>query len=140
MNWQESYADICTSLRLEQIYEMEVRRRVENAHAVMLSGEMPSSGSYCHLPLDKAIVQYNYAVSDLEKVQAEVDRLTGVKREMEEVMGGFTGLRNRIVYERAVNGKKYKEIADEMGYAETYLRQVASKRTHKKHTESTNVS
>lgn len=140
MDWSESYNDICSQLRIVQIHEMEVRRRVEQAHAVMVTGEMPSSGSYCHLPLDKAITYYNHAVDALNEVQGEVDRLNAIKREMEQAMGGFTGLRNRIIYERKANGKRYKEIASEMGYTEAYLRQVASERTHKKRTQSTNAS
>lgn len=140
MDWSESYNDICAQLRIVQIHEMEVRRRVEQAHTVMVTGEMPSSGSYCHLPLDKAITHYNHAVDALNAVQGEVDRLSGIKREMEQAMGGFTGLRNRIIYERKANGKKYKEIAEELGYTPQYLREVASRRTYKQPTQSTNAS
>lgn len=140
MNWKDSYNDICAELRIVQLHEMEMRRRVEKAHTVMFSGEMPSSGSYCHLPLDKAIEHFNTAVVDLNEIQGEVDRLQGIKIQMEDTMGIFTGLRNRIVYERTVNGKKYKEIADEMGYSVGHLRATISRKRNKDATHSTNVS
>ncbi|KWX71608.1 hypothetical protein AMQ84_27180 [Paenibacillus riograndensis] len=127
MNWKESYNDTVNELRILQIREMEIRRRVEMAHKVIFSGEIPSSGSYVHIPLDKGIDWYNKAVGELEEIQAEVDRVNGIKLEMERYMNRFTGLANVIQCKR-MEGKTYKEIAIEMGYSESHIRNHMSKK------------
>lgn len=140
MNWKDSYNDICNELRILQIHEMELRKRVELAHAVVVSGEIPSSGSYCHVPLDKSLGWFDSAVADLDRVQAEVDRVHGVKIQMEQHMSSFTGLAHVIQHKRMVEGKTYRQMSTELGYSEQYLREVSSKRTNKKPTKSANAS
>lgn len=140
MNWKDSYGDICAELRIAQIHEMEMRRRVEIAHDVVFTGEMPSSGSYCHLPLDKGITYFNNAVDALEKAQAEVDRLNDVKAQMEQHMAKFTGLAHVIQYKQMVEGKTYRQIGADLGYSEKHLRNVMWNERDKHRTQSTNVS
>ena len=140
MDWKSSYNDICAELRVLHIYEMELRKRVELAHEVMFSGEIQSSGSYCHLPLDKSIDHYNKAVDDLAKAQAEVDRLDGVKTSMEKEMTQFSGLAHVIQYKQMVEGKTYRQMSAELGYSEQHLRNTACKERYKRSTQSTNAS
>lgn len=140
MDWKTSYNDICAELRVLHIYEMEMRKRVELAHGVMFSGEIQSSGSYCHMTLDKSIEHYNNAVDGLAKVQAEVDRLDGVKTSMEKEMTKFSGLAHVIEYKRIVEGKTYRQMASELGYSEQHLRNTACKERYKNRTHSANAS
>lgn len=140
MNWSDSYNDICNELRILRIHEMEMRKRVELAHEVMVSGEIPSSGSYCHMPLDKAIERFNTAVDDLDRIQEEVDRLDAVKLEMEQVISKLEGLPHVIQYKRIVEGKNYAQIASELGYSEKHLRNVMWSQKDKVRTQSANAS
>lgn len=140
IDWKDCYNDICFELRIFQIHEMEIRKRVELAHDMMFKGEMPSSGSYCHLPLDKGIEKYNTSVEDLKVIQAEVDRLESVKNEMEQQISQFTGLANVIQYKRIVEGKTYRQIAPELGYSENYLRQHMYRESNKMMTQSKTAS
>ncbi|MNC09889.1 hypothetical protein D3C75_575200 [compost metagenome] len=141
MNWKESYNDICSELRILQLHEIEVRRRVQIAHKVLFTGEMPSS-VYCHVPLDMGIEKYNSAVTELEAIQAEVDRMQKVKDEIESEMMKFTGLANVIQCKRIVEGKTYKELEKELGYSESYMRLIVhrSKNDNKVITQSTKAS
>lgn len=134
MNWKESYNDICAELRIVQIHEMEIRRRVELAHGVMVAGKMPSSGDYVHISLDKGLEKYLAVVSELEAAQAETDRLQKIKNEIEAEMVKFTGLANVVMCKR-IEGKTYKEIAVELGYSESHIRNHMSKK-YKHSTES----
>lgn len=134
MNWKESYNDICAELRIVQIHEMEIRRRVELAHDVLFSGKIQSSGDYCHIPLDKGIEKYNAAVKELDAAQAETNRLQKIKNEIEAEMVKFTGLANVVMCKR-IEGKTYKEIAIELGYSESHIRNHMSKK-YKHSTES----
>jgi len=136
MDWSKGYTDTCAELRILEIREMELRRRVEIAHKVIVTGEAPSSGDYCHIPLDKGIERYNKAVDELTEFQTEVDRMKGIKVQMEDAMAKCTDLGNRIKYERLVNGKTYKQLALEMGYTEQYLRVYNSRRVNKQSTQS----
>lgn len=140
MNWKESYTDICAELRIAQIHELEMRRRVEAAHDVIFTGEMPSSGNYCHMPLDKGIVYFNTAVEALDKAQAEVDRLNAVKTEMEQAMAQFTGVRYVIQYKHLVEGKTYRQIGAELSLSENTIKSHMHRMRNQMHTESANVS
>lgn len=139
MNWKESYNDTVAELRILQIRELEIRRRVEMAHKVIFSGEIPSSGSYVHIPLDRGIEWYNKAVVELEEMQAEVDRLKDVKNEMEQYAAQFEGLANVVMYKRIIENKTYRQIAPELGYSESYLRKQVMER-NKDGTQSTKAS
>ncbi|MNM07345.1 hypothetical protein D3C81_173870 [compost metagenome] len=139
MNWKESYNDICTELRIVQIHEMEIRRRVELAHDMLFSGKIQSSGDYCHIPLDKGIEKYNAEVKELDVAQAETNRLQKIKNDMEAEMVKFTGLANVIQCKR-IEGKSYKVIAAELGYSEGYLRRHMSESGNKQVTQSAKAS
>lgn len=139
MNWTQSYSDTSNELRILQIREMEVRRRVEMAHKVIVKGEIPSSGSYVHIPLDKGIDWYNKAVSELEEIQAEVDRVQNIKAEMESHMNQFSGL-EYVIESKRLDGKNYNQIAEELGYSPQYLRNFMSKRCYKHVTQSASAS
>jgi hypothetical protein len=138
MNWKESYTDTCNELRILQLHEMEIRRRVELAHKVLISGEAPSSGPYVHISLDKGVEGYNKAVADLESIQEEVDRVEAIKLQMEQYMQQFTGLANVVKCKR-LEGKSYDQIGMELGYSGGYLRKYMSQ-GNKAVTQSTNVS
>lgn len=139
MEWNDSYNDTVNELRILVIREAEIRRRVEMAHKVIIRGEIPSSGSYVHIPLDKGIEWYNKAAVELEDIQAEVDRVNGIKLEMEKYMNQFTGLAHVIQCKR-MEGKSYNDIAVEIGYSQQYLRNFMSKRGYKDVTQSANAS
>lgn len=140
-DWESSYRDTCAELRILQLREMEVRRRVELAHDVIRKGEAISSGrEFCHVPLDKALVQFDKAVAELEEIQAEVDRVQGVIRGMEQAASQFEGLVNVVVSMRIMQGKSYKAIAAELGYSESHLRSHMSRKRNKDATKSANAS
>jgi hypothetical protein len=139
MNWKESYNDICAELRIVQIHEMEIRRRVELAHGVMVAGKMPSSGDYVHISLDKGLEKYLAVVSELEAAQAETDRLQKIKDEMESELAKFTGL-TYVIQCKRIEGKSYKVIAAELGYSEGYLRRHMSESGNKQVTQSAKAS
>lgn len=140
MSWKENYNDICTELRLAQIHELEMRKRVEVAHQVMVSGEMPSSGTYCHIPLDKGIAYYNAAVSALELAQAEVDRISAIKTEMEQAMAKFTGTAYVIQYKHIVEGKTYRQIGAELNMTEQSIKNLMHRKRNQLSTENANAS
>jgi hypothetical protein len=138
MKWQDSYNDTVSELRILQIREMEIRRRVEMAHNVMTSGSIPSSGSYVHIPFDKGVDWYNKAVAELDEIQAEVDRMNGIKVEMERYMNQFEGI-EYVVQCKRLEGKGSKQISAETGYSESYVRKLMMKR-NKEGTQSAKAS
>lgn len=143
MNWKESYTDIKAMLRIQQLYEIEARKRMEKAYEVIWAGEIPSSGSYVHIPVDRGIELYNVEVNELREVQEEIERLQFILTEMEKEMSKFTGLANVIQYKRIVEGKTYKELEQELGYDEAYMRLLvhrSSKNDNKMITHSTKAS
>lgn len=143
MEWKDSYNDIKAMLKIQQLYELEARNRMEKAYKVVWAGEIPSSGSYCHIPVDRGIELYNVAITELREVQEEVERLQSVLTAMEEEMSKFTGLANVIQCKRIVEGKTYKELEKELGYSESYMRLLIhrnSKNDNKVITQSTKAS
>lgn len=137
MDWKQSYTDTCAELRILQLREMELRKRWELAHKVVMTGEMPST-VYCHIPLDKGLEVLDKAAQELHEIVDEVTRVEMLKMQMELYMGEFTGTAQVIMCKR-LEGKTYKEIEAETGYSQAYARKVISQ-GNKEVTQSANVS
>jgi predicted transcriptional regulator len=139
MNWKESYADTCAELQILRLREKEVKRRVELAYKYTVIGSMPSSGPYVHISLDKGLEKIEREQHELECIREEIDRVQKMKNDMDVEIAKFTGLEN-MIQSRRLAGKKYKEIAMELGYSESHIRTYCYKRGYKKDTQSTNAS
>lgn len=136
MKWTDTYQDICAQLQTMQQGEQHYRRVVEEYHAVIVEGKAKSSSRYfCHVPLDKAIENYNVAVDKLAAIQEEVDRLDNIKQSMDKIINGFDNLTNRIAAGR-LQGKRYKDMELELGYSEHALRKHMCRHRHTLGTES----
>ncbi|MEK4108135.1 hypothetical protein NST28_29130 [Paenibacillus sp. FSL R10-2791] len=139
MSWKESYNDICSELRIVQIHRMEIERRFDLVKRVVWSGSVPSSGGYCHIPLDKGLEKYDEVVAEYREVEEEVARLLSVKNAMEAEMNKFNGLAN-VIQSKRMQGMNYYQIADELGYSYHYIRNYMSKRGCKEGAQSTKAS
>jgi DNA-directed RNA polymerase specialized sigma24 family protein len=123
-----AYQDTAIELKVLELREKELRKRVELAHAVLTTGKAPSSGrDFCHVPMDRAIETYNREVDALREAQEAVDSKREVLRQMDEQLSKFTGLAHQIAYLRMVRGMKLVDIAEELGYSYSNIRVIASR-------------
>jgi hypothetical protein len=139
MNWKESYNDICSELRIVQIHQMEIQRRFDIVKRVMWSGSIPSSGGYCHIPLDKGLEKYDDIVAEYREIEEEITRLLSVKAAMESEMLKFNGLAN-VIQSKRMQGLNYYQIAEELGYSYHYIRNYMSKKGCKEGATSAKAS
>ncbi|NKC66770.1 hypothetical protein [Vagococcus fluvialis] len=65
--------------------------------------------------------------NDIEKLKTEIERLEQNKKEIVELVNTFEGVESKIIKRRYIDGMKLEDIADEIGYSDSYVR--------KKHTE-----
>jgi len=125
--WLEGYQDICNELELIKIYENDLRKRVEMAHKVVVSGEMQSDAHYVHIPLDKSLDQYKKVVDKYREVVDRVNELTDVKVQMELYIEKFEGLTQQVVYKRAIESKSLPLIASELHISYDYVARILSR-------------
>lgn len=64
---------------------------------------------------------------NIEKLKAEIERLEQNKKEVIELVDTFEGVESKIIKRRYIDGMKLEDIAEEIGYSDSYVR--------KKHTE-----
>lgn len=131
--WLEGYQDVCNELELMKIYEIDLRKRVEIAHKVVVSGEMQSDAHYVHIPLDKSIEWYNDIVDKYRKVVDRVNEITSVKVQMERHVDGFTGNVYKMAYMRVIEGKSIDEIANNLHLSYHHVASSLSRNKVKKH-------
>lgn len=112
--------DVLTSLRADLV------RQLEQHHRVVWTGVVVGSRPV-HVPLDKALSQYNNVVERLTAIEEELAVKQALREDIEQKLSGLSGLAHTIGYMRYVEGKSLKMIADELGYSYGAIRNKAQK-------------
>ncbi|MDF2546129.1 MAG: hypothetical protein K0R93_1027 [Anaerosolibacter sp.] len=137
MRLNDSYMDLCNSIDAWKVrldgYRAELKAVIKLAK---LNGpsdiqgvdysKVGSSGS-AQLPLLEALERIHRIESHILLHEETIAHLEETKRKMEEKVSELRGLDNKVVYMRDFQGKKLKEIADELGYSYDYIREVSAK-------------
>ncbi len=131
-----AYRRVCLDLKILQAYETVARRRMEAAHAVVYKGKAPSS-VMCYVPFDKALEEYDRAAADFNETAAEVDQLSGVKVQMEELILKLAPVEQIILTMHVESGMKLKQIAEKSNYSYSHLRNTASQMSKRRTLQTT---
>ncbi len=78
-------------------------------------------------PLDVTAKKHDmiqYQIGQVEKILTFYET---IKQDMDKHIHSLEGLEYKVAYRRFIEGKSYKEIADELGYNYDYIRHVASR-------------
>ena len=80
-----------------------------------------------HVPLDKALKQYDEVVAKIREASVELERKKGVRAQIEAKIRGLEGIEHQVAYKRDIEGKTLAQIAEETGYSYGYIMNVSSR-------------
>lgn len=122
----QSYKDICLQIEFYEIllkdaeYEWEINRRL------MFGGVRSNGdGTYTKTPMDRVAINLDSIKERHDKLEQLISKMKRMKKEAEKIMGKFEGLEYKVAYKRYVENKTLKEIADELGYSEAWIKKVS---------------
>ncbi|MNO23024.1 hypothetical protein D3C76_128160 [compost metagenome] len=136
MEFQQSYGDLCREIEILELRLDDLEQDLKRARKICFSGQLPSDPLPVHVPLDKALEEYDIVVAKIIEAtsQLEVKRL--VKSKMENNLNKFEGLEYQVAYMRDIQGLPLYKIAEQLGYSYDWIRKVSSRikaqRRHKK--------
>ncbi|MSU03217.1 sigma factor-like helix-turn-helix DNA-binding protein [Tissierella pigra] len=76
---------------------------------------------------EEALFRLHQLEEHISMHQSTIDEMEELKKEMEERIGRLDGLDKKVVYMREIQGKPLKEIADELGYSEIYIKKISAR-------------
>lgn len=124
MHWKQSYLDLCEELDALQARAEELEAQIKLAYKLCYDGKMPGD-SFSRLPLDKAIESYDTVAAKLSQVMAWIELKKQAKDRMEKSVGNMKGIENQVAYRRTIMRQSIRQIANEMGYTEGYVKNVS---------------
>ena len=124
MHLQQSYVDLCEEIEGLKIVENDIRYQLKLAYKQCFTGKMPGE-SWSRLPLDKALESYDSVSERLANISEIIRHKEETKKLIEERLGRMTTLENQVMYRRTVMRQTLRQIADELGYTEGYVKNVS---------------
>lgn len=84
-------------------------------------------GNFSPISADRAVDGIHKCESMIYLEQCELDRLNKEKKKIEDSINQLKDLDQKVAYKRILEGETFKQIADELGYTEQYMRLIYSK-------------
>jgi len=77
--------------------------------------------------LDEAAKRTDFLYSRMERLEQRLKAYEEIEKEIRENIEQLEGLEYQIARMRYMDGKTYKDIAEELGYSHDHIRRVASR-------------
>jgi hypothetical protein len=136
MNFVKLYYDITKEIEIYELRLIDLEAELKAARKLCFSGQLPSDPMPVHVPLDKALEQYDAVVAKIREVSDHLAQKKLIRQRIEQNIRDFQGIEYRVAYMRDIEGKPLYQIADELGYSYDWIRKVSSRikaqRRHKK--------
>lgn len=139
----KSYKDLCKEIKIWELrvetYEAEIRaiKRLARLYGPSdvkgIDYTKPRVQESNQIGFEEALFRLHQLEEHISMHQSTIDEMEELKKEMEERIGRLDGLDKKVVYMREIQGKSLKEIADELGYSEIYIKKISA-RNPKKYT------
>ena len=137
MDVVKSYKDLCTEIEIwkERVkaYKAEIKALKKLAKAY---GPSEVKGiDYSQLKVQNAnqigfeeFLERLYKLENHIYIHEEaINNMIKAKLKIEEYLKKLEGLDKKVVYMRDIEGKTLKEIADELGYSEIYIKKISAR-------------
>ena len=126
IDWRTSYHDLCKEIEVLDLRADDLEKEARVCLRTVWTGEPPSDHSnYVHMPLDKALRNYEEVMERLCRVQEILRNKRIVKAQIESRLNEFEGLEHKVAKMRDIDGLQLDEIADKLGYSYTWIRKIS---------------
>lgn len=123
MQWKQTYLDLCEEIEALEARAEELSEQLQVAYKTCYDGKMPGD-SFSRLPLDKAVEAYDTVAEKLSRINSWLEAKKETKERMEKSVGNMTSIENQVAYRRTIMRQSHRQIANELGYSEGYVRVV----------------
>lgn len=106
---------------------MDLEEQLKAARKLCFSGQLPSDPLPVHVPLDKALEQYDAVVLRIREASVELERRKTTRNQIDRLLKQFQGLEMQVAYKRDIERKPLRVIADETGYSHDWIKKISSK-------------
>jgi DNA-directed RNA polymerase specialized sigma subunit len=124
MQLQQSYNDLCEEISGLQEIAKDIEYQLKLAYKQCYDGKMPAD-SWSRMPLDKALENYDSVVERLNNLNEVIAHKEMTKQMITERLGKLNNLESQVMFRRTVMRQTLNQIADELGYAEGYIKHVS---------------
>lgn len=137
-DWRTTYNDLCNEIEILEIRATEIGAQISRINKQTQRLYAPMSklvASYSGMPGSGfAMTPFEQLAGNVINLQCELDDINDVlslKREartrIEEKMGSFEDLKDRVMIMRDVQHMALREIASELGYSYDWIKRLSSR-------------
>lgn len=126
MSFVKLYYDITKEIEIYEWRLEDLEKELQAVRKVVFSGRIPSDNHTVHVPLDKALEQYDNVVMQIREVSERLAEKKATKRQIESSIRGFQGLKYQVAYLRDIENMPLKEIASKLGYSYDHIKRMSS--------------
>jgi DNA repair exonuclease SbcCD ATPase subunit len=136
LNFIQSYKDLVNLIEqhkgIIKVAEEEIRYLEKQLHATephkltgMNMGGQPK-GNLSPISIDRCVEGIQRCKHLIEIEQEQIRKLEDKKEEIESKLSELEGLYFKVAVMRDIEGKNLKQIADELGYTEGYIKNISA--------------
>ncbi|MGO4345523.1 hypothetical protein AB4Z45_08530 [Paenibacillus sp. MCAF9] len=123
-----AYQDVCAEIELLKMRAEDQERALKYARRKMHNSGLPwSAGQPVVVPLDKALQEYDEALTTLQETLEMLRAKENTRQRMEIAIGQIKGLDKAVEYQRDALGLPLKVIAERLGYSERHIKRISSR-------------
>ena len=120
----KNYADLCRKI---DIIGVQLEMLQNDLDYWFGKGKVPFQSRGAKYGIGVAAENTDRVLQRIHELEKQLEFYTELKNDMDTCLNRLTGLEYKIAYMRFVEGKTYKEIADELGYSYGYIRNLATR-------------
>lgn len=128
----KAYRDVCAEIELLKLRAADQEGALKYARRKMHGGLPWSDGQPVIVPLDKALQEYDVALSALQETLEALREKEQTRQRMEAVIGQIEGLETAVAYQRDALGLPLKVIAERLGYSYDHIKRISSRLPRRK--------
>lgn len=126
MNFVKLYYDITKEIEIYELRLIDLEAELKQARKLCFDGRLPSDPLPVHVPLDRALGQYDDVVAKIREVSEWLSAKKLIRQKIESNIRDFKGVEHQVAYMRDIEGKPLSKIADELGYSYSFVSKVSS--------------
>lgn len=122
-----AYRDLCNEIALLMLRADDQERSLTYA-SMKIHNRLPKAGGApVIVPLDKALAEYNEAITNLGVTLERIREKEEIRKQMETTIGQIEGLEKAVAYHRDALGLPLGVIAQRLNYSEVYIKKISSR-------------
>lgn len=127
MDFVRTYYDICKEIEILELRLIDLEDELKAARKLCFTGTLPSEPKPVHVPLDKALAQYDAVVAKIRETSDRLVQKKLIRAKIEANIRDFQGIEYQVAYMRDIEGKPLYQIADELGYSYSFISKISSR-------------